>query len=79
VKTAKETPVTPSVLQINFDEMAQMDISVNPAELQALPRRVPAPTTIAITLSDAEFEQSWIILTGKLAECLLNFLERSCT
>jgi magnesium-protoporphyrin IX monomethyl ester (oxidative) cyclase len=76
---AKETLLTPRFYTTDFDEMAQMDISVNEAELQALLEEFRADYNRHHFVRDAEFEQSWDHIDGETRRVFVEFLERSCT
>lgn len=76
---AKETLLTPRFYTTDFDEMAQMDISVNEAELQAILEEFRADYNRHHFVRDAEFEQSWDHIDGETRQVFVEFLERSCT
>lgn len=76
---AKETLLTPRFYTTDFDEMAQMDISVNEAELKALLEEFRADYNRHHFVRDAEFEQSWEHIDGETRRVFVEFLERSCT
>lgn len=76
---AKESLLTPRFYTTDFDEMAQMDISVNEAELQAILEEFRADYNRHHFVRDAEFEQSWDHIDGETRQLFVEFLERSCT
>ncbi|GAX43128.1 magnesium-protoporphyrin IX monomethyl ester aerobic oxidative cyclase [Tolypothrix sp. NIES-4075] len=80
IKTpAKETLLTPRFYTTDFDEMAQMDISVNEDELRAILDEFRADYNRHHFVRDAEFEQSWDHIDGDTRRLFVEFLERSCT
>ncbi len=76
---AKETLLTPRFYTTDFDEMAQMDLSVNEAELKALLEEFRADYNRHHFVRDAEFEQSWEHIDPETRHLFVEFLERSCT
>lgn len=76
---AKETILTPRFYTTDFDEMANMDISVNEDELNAILEEFRADYNRHHFVRDAEFEQSWEHIDGETRRLFVEFLERSCT
>jgi len=76
---AKDTILTPRFYTTDFDEMAQMDISVNEDELQAILEEFRADYNRHHFVRDEEFEQSWEHIDGETRQLFVEFLERSCT
>jgi magnesium-protoporphyrin IX monomethyl ester (oxidative) cyclase len=76
---AKETLLTPRFYTTDFDEIANMDISVNEDELQAILEEFRADYNQKHFVRDAEFEQSWDHIDGESRRLFVEFLERSCT
>ena len=76
---AKETILTPRFYTTDFDEIAQMDISVNEAEIRGILEEFRADYNRHHFVRDAEFEQSWDHLDGETRRLFVEFLERSCT
>lgn len=76
---AKETILTPRFYTTDFDEMAQMDISVNEDELRAILEEFRVDYNRHHFVRDAEFEQSWDHIDGETRRLFVEFLERSCT
>jgi magnesium-protoporphyrin IX monomethyl ester (oxidative) cyclase len=76
---AKETLLTPRFYTTDFDEMSQMDISVNEDELRAILEEFRSDYNRHHFVRDAEFEQSWDHIDGKTRQLFVEFLERSCT
>lgn len=80
IKTpSKETLLTPRFYTTDFDEIAQMDISVNEDELRAILAEFRADYNQKHFVRDAEFEQSWDHIDGESRRLFVEFLERSCT
>jgi magnesium-protoporphyrin IX monomethyl ester (oxidative) cyclase len=61
---AKDTILTPRFYTTDFDEMANMDISVNEDELQAILEEFRADYNRHHFVRDEEFEQSWEHIDG---------------
>ncbi|MDX2213347.1 MAG: magnesium-protoporphyrin IX monomethyl ester (oxidative) cyclase [Oculatellaceae cyanobacterium bins.114] len=76
---AKETILTPRFYTTDFDEMAQMDISVNEDELRAILEEFRVDYNRHHFVRDDEFQQSWDHLDGETRRLFVEFLERSCT
>lgn len=80
VKTpAKDTILTPRFYTTDFDEMAEMDISVNEDELQAILQEFREDYNRHHFVRDDAFEQSWEHIDGETRKLFVEFLERSCT
>ena len=80
VKTpAKETILTPRFYTTDFDEMANMDISLNEDELQAILEEFRVDYNRHHFVRDEEFNQSWDKIDGETRKLFIEFLERSCT
>ena len=78
-KPIKETLLTPRFYTTNFEEMAQLDISLNLQEFEALLKEFKADYNRQHFIRDEEFEQSWDNLDNKTKALFIEFLERSCT
>ncbi|HEY9615666.1 MAG TPA: magnesium-protoporphyrin IX monomethyl ester (oxidative) cyclase [Microcoleaceae cyanobacterium] len=76
---AKETILTPRFYTTDFDAMAQMDISANEDELQAILEEFRVDYNRHHFVRNAEFEQSWDHIDGETRKLFVEFLERSCT
>ena len=76
---AKETLLTPRFYTTDFDEMAQMDLSVNEEELEAIIAEFRVDYNRHHFVRDAQFEQSWDCIDGETRKLFVEFLERSCT
>uniref|UniRef100_A0A1Z1M2X9 Magnesium-protoporphyrin IX monomethyl ester [oxidative] cyclase n=1 Tax=Periphykon beckeri TaxID=2006982 RepID=A0A1Z1M2X9_9FLOR len=75
----KETLLTPRFYTTNFEEMANLDISLNTEEFEALLREFRADYNKKHFIRDAEFNKSWNTLENKTKNLFIEFLERSCT
>ncbi|HEY9881829.1 MAG TPA: magnesium-protoporphyrin IX monomethyl ester (oxidative) cyclase [Leptolyngbyaceae cyanobacterium] len=76
---AKDTILTPRFYTTDFDEMAQMDISINEDELRAILEEFRADYNRHHFVRDEQFEQSWDHISGETRQLFIEFLERSCT
>jgi magnesium-protoporphyrin IX monomethyl ester (oxidative) cyclase len=76
---AQDTILTPRFYTTDFDEMSNMDISVNEDELKAILEEFRADYNRHHFVRDAEFEQSWEHIDGDTRRLFVEFLERSCT
>ena len=76
---AKETILAPRFYTTDFEEMAEMDISVNEDELKAIIEEFRVDYNRHHFVRDAEFEKSWDSIQGETRELFIEFLERSCT
>ncbi len=80
IKTpAKETILTPRFYTTDFDEMANMDISLNEDELRAILEEFRVDYNRHHFVRDEEFNQSWDSIDGETRKLFVEFLERSCT
>uniref|UniRef100_A0A1Z1MGB3 Magnesium-protoporphyrin IX monomethyl ester [oxidative] cyclase n=1 Tax=Herposiphonia versicolor TaxID=2007163 RepID=A0A1Z1MGB3_9FLOR len=78
IKTA-ETLLTPRFYTTDFEEMANLDISLNTEEFEALLKEFRADYNKKHFIRDEEFDKSWNILDNKMKLLFIEFLERSCT
>jgi magnesium-protoporphyrin IX monomethyl ester (oxidative) cyclase len=76
---AQETILTPRFYTTDFEAMAQMDISPNEEELQAILAEFRSDYNRHHFVRDEEFEQSWDHIDEKTRRLFIEFLERSCT
>jgi magnesium-protoporphyrin IX monomethyl ester (oxidative) cyclase len=80
VKTpAEETILTPRFYTTDFDEMANMDISVNEDELRAILEEFRIDYNRHHFVRDEQFQKSWDNINGETRKLFIEFLERSCT
>uniref|UniRef100_UPI003001C73B Mg-protoporphyrin IX monomethyl ester oxidative cyclase n=1 Tax=Anunuuluaehu liula TaxID=3049639 RepID=UPI003001C73B len=75
----KETLLTPRFYTTDFEEMAQLDISLNLQEFEAILQEFRADYNRQHFIRDEEFEQPWNNLDKKTKALFIEFLERSCT
>lgn len=76
---AKETILTPRFYTTDFEEMANMDISVNEDELKAILEEFRVDYNRHHFVRDEAFQQSWDHIDGETRQLFVEFLERSCT
>ncbi len=76
---AKDTILTPRFYTTDFDAMAEMDLSANEDELQAILNEFRADYNQKHFVRDEQFEQSWAHIDGDTRRVFIEFLERSCT
>lgn len=76
---AKETLLTPRFYTTDFEEMAQLDISLNLEEFEAILQEFRADYNKQHFIRDEEFEQTWENLDKRTKALFIEFLERSCT
>lgn len=78
-KNLKETLLTPRFYTTDFDEMANLDISLNINEFEAILHEFRADYNKQHFIRDSEFNKSWNHLDSKTKVLFIEFLERSCT
>uniref|UniRef100_A0A1Z1M2J1 Magnesium-protoporphyrin IX monomethyl ester [oxidative] cyclase n=1 Tax=Acrosorium ciliolatum TaxID=1550622 RepID=A0A1Z1M2J1_9FLOR len=78
-KKIKETLLTPRFYTTDFNAMAELDISLNTEEFQALLKEFRTDYNKQHFIRDEEFDQSWNHLDKKTKAMFIEFLERSCT
>ncbi|HEY9642920.1 MAG TPA: magnesium-protoporphyrin IX monomethyl ester (oxidative) cyclase, partial [Coleofasciculaceae cyanobacterium] len=76
---AKETILTPRFYTTDFEEMLNMDISINEDELQAILEEFRVDYNRHHFVRTEEFQQSWDHIDGETRQLFVEFLERSCT
>ena len=76
---AEETILTPRFYTTDFDEMANMDISVNEDELIAILEEFRVDYNRHHFVRDEQFQKSWDSISGETRKLFIEFLERSCT
>ena len=79
LKQTKETLLTPRFYTTDFEEMANLDISLNQNEFEAILEEFRADYNRQHFIRDEEFEQSWNDLESNTRSLFIEFLERSCT
>uniref|UniRef100_A0A1C9CGY4 Probable magnesium-protoporphyrin IX monomethyl ester [oxidative] cyclase n=1 Tax=Palmaria palmata TaxID=2822 RepID=A0A1C9CGY4_PALPL len=75
----KETLLTPRFYTTDFKEMAELDISLNRDEFDAILEEFRADYNKQHFIRDNEFNQSWNSLDVQTRSLFVEFLERSCT
>nr|YP_010336417.1 Magnesium-protoporphyrin IX monomethyl ester oxidative cyclase [Goniotrichopsis reniformis]UNJ14823.1 Magnesium-protoporphyrin IX monomethyl ester oxidative cyclase [Goniotrichopsis reniformis] len=75
----KETILTPRFYTTNFEEMAEMDISINKKEFEAILEEFRVDYNKDHFIRDEEFNTSWDNLDDRTRNLFIEFLERSCT
>uniref|UniRef100_A0A1X9PTV6 Magnesium-protoporphyrin IX monomethyl ester [oxidative] cyclase n=1 Tax=Corynoplastis japonica TaxID=700918 RepID=A0A1X9PTV6_9RHOD len=76
---AKETLLTPRFYTTDFQEISQLDISLNDKEFQAILEEFRADYNRQHFIRDEDFDQSWDGLDESTRSLFIEFLERSCT
>lgn len=76
---AKSTLLTPRFYTTDFEEMAQMDLSVNEDELRAILEEFRTDYNRHHFVRNESFDQSWEHIDGETRRLFVEFLERSCT
>lgn len=80
VKTpVQETLLTPRFYTTDFDAIAQMDLSEQQAELEAVVAELRADYNRHHFVRNETFEQDWTKIEGETRLAFIDFLERSCT
>jgi magnesium-protoporphyrin IX monomethyl ester (oxidative) cyclase len=77
-KTIQESILTPRFYTTNFDATAQMDLSAQEAELQAMLEEMRADYNRHHFVRDEEFQQSWDHIPEAARQSFIDYLERSC-
>lgn len=75
----QETLLTPRFYTTDFDAVAQMDLSEQQAELEAVIAELRADYNRHHFVRDETFEQDWTQIDGDTRQAFIDFLERSCT
>lgn len=75
----QETLLTPRFYTTDFEAIAQMDISAQEPELQAILAELRADYNRHHFVRGSEFEQCWDSIDGETRRSFIEFLERSCT
>ncbi|MGB3570891.1 MAG: magnesium-protoporphyrin IX monomethyl ester (oxidative) cyclase, partial [Phormidesmis sp.] len=76
---AKDTILTPRFYTTDFEEMAQMDVSSNAAELEAIIAEFKVDYNRHHFVRNEQFEGAWDHIQGERRQVFVEFLERSCT
>jgi magnesium-protoporphyrin IX monomethyl ester (oxidative) cyclase len=75
----KETLLTPRFYTTDYDKIANMDTSLQQAELEAVVEELRTDYNRSHFKRDKEFEQSWEHIDHETRAAFIDFLERSCT
>lgn len=75
----QETLLTPRFYTTDFNEMSNLDISLNTEEFEALLKEFRADYNKKHFIRDEEFNNSWNKLENNKKALFIEFLERSCT
>ena len=78
-ESSKETLLTPRFYTTNFKEMAELDISSNVSEIQAIVEEFRVDYNRDHFIRDKEFLNTWDFFDEKTRDIFIEFLERSCT
>jgi len=76
---SNETLLTPRFYTTNFKEMAELDISSNVKEIQAIVEEFRVDYNRDHFIRDKEFLNTWDFFDEKTRNIFIEFLERSCT
>ncbi|MFB2892343.1 magnesium-protoporphyrin IX monomethyl ester (oxidative) cyclase [Aerosakkonemataceae cyanobacterium BLCC-F50] len=77
-KALKENILTPRFYTTDFETAAQMDLSAQDTELQAMLAEMRADYNRHHFVRDEAFNESWDHITGEDRQAFINYLERSC-
>ncbi len=75
---SQETALTPRFYTTDFETAANLDLSSQEAQLQALLTEMRADYNRHHFVRDEEFEQSWEHIDGEARRAFIEYLERSC-
>lgn len=76
---AKDSILTPRFYTTDFEEMANMDVSSNEAELKAIIAEFKEDYNRHHFVRNDQFEGAWDHIQGEKRKVFVEFLERSCT
>ena len=76
---AKDTILTPRFYTTDFEEMANMDVSSNEAELKAIIAEFKEDYNRHHFVRNEQFDGAWDHIQGEKRQVFVEFLERSCT
>jgi len=77
-KAIKESILTPRFYTTDFETAAEMDLSAQDTELQAMLAEMRADYNRHHFVRDEAFNQSWNHITGEARQAFIDYLERSC-
>jgi magnesium-protoporphyrin IX monomethyl ester (oxidative) cyclase len=75
---AKETALTPRFYTTDFEKAANLDLSSQKTQLEAMLAEMRADYNRHHFVRDQEFEQSWEHIDGEYRRAFIEYLERSC-
>lgn len=75
---SQETVLTPRFYTTDFETAANLDLSAQEKELQAMVAEMRADYNRHHFLRDDAFEKSWEHINGEAREAFIEYLERSC-
>ncbi|MBN3942801.1 magnesium-protoporphyrin IX monomethyl ester (oxidative) cyclase [Nostoc sp. NMS9] len=79
IKTpSKETVLTPRFYTTDFETAANLDLSAQETELQAMLTEMRTDYNRHHFVRDEAFEQSWEHISGEARQAFIEYLERSC-
>ncbi|MBD2297710.1 magnesium-protoporphyrin IX monomethyl ester (oxidative) cyclase [Nostoc sp. FACHB-87] len=79
IKTpSQETVLTPRFYTTDFEKAANLDLSTQDTELQAMLAEMRADYNRHHFVRDEAFEQSWEHIEGEARQAFIDYLERSC-
>ncbi|WP_413199406.1 magnesium-protoporphyrin IX monomethyl ester (oxidative) cyclase [Nostoc piscinale] len=79
IKTpSQETVLTPRFYTTDFEKAANLDLSTQDTELQAMLAEMRADYNRHHFVRDEAFEQSWEHIKGEARQAFIDYLERSC-
>ena len=77
-KALKETLLTPRFYTTNFETAAEMDLSAQETELQAMLAEMRTDYNRHHFVRDEAFNQFWEQITPEARQAFIDYLERSC-
>lgn len=77
-KAIQETLLTPRFYTTDFDVAANLDLSPQAAEFEAMRAEMRADYNRNHFVRDEVFDQSWEQIDGKTRQAFIDYLERSC-
>ncbi|WP_066379146.1 magnesium-protoporphyrin IX monomethyl ester (oxidative) cyclase [Anabaena sp. CA = ATCC 33047] len=75
---SQETILTPRFYTTDFEKTANLDLSTQETELQAMLAEMRADYNRHHFVRDEAFEQSWEHIEGEARQAFIDYLERSC-
>ena len=78
IQAIRENILTPRFYTTDFETAANLDLSSQDTELQAMLAEMRADYNRHHFVRDAAFQQSWDHITGEARQAFIDYLERSC-